>query len=328
MDGLSLDSIRSAAGRIAGRVHRTPLPGSATLSRIAGHTVRLKAENLQKTGSFKPRGALNRCAELTPGERSRGVLTASAGNHSQGLAFAAASLGVPVTVVMPASAQPAKCEASRDLGARVILHGEIFDDALEKALRMRDDTGMTFVHPCIDPAVVSGAGTVGLEILEACPEVDAIVVPIGGGGLISGIATAVKALAPDVRIFGVEPETAPAMKRSFDAGSLVTLETARSIADGMAGRAVFQETLDVCRRLVEDVILVSEASMLDAIVLLLTRCKILAEAAGAAPVAALVEGLLPIPPGSTVVAVISGGNQDTSILSRWLVSGVSGVGPP
>ncbi len=322
MTGLSPASVREAAGRIAGKVHRTPLLASATFSSISGHSVRIKAENFQKTGSFKPRGALNRVAISTPEERARGFLAASAGNHSQGLAWAASALNAPVTVVMPAGAQPAKVEATRALGARVVLHGAIFDDALVEALRIRDETGATFVHPCIDPAVASGAGTIGLEILEDCPGVDAIVVPIGGGGLISGIATAVKAIAPRVKIYGVEPQTAPAMKRSLDEGRLVTLDSADSIADGMAGRAVFAETLAVCERLVEDVILVPEAVMLDAIVLLLTRCKILAEAAGAAPVGALVEGLVPLPSGSTVVTVVSGGNQDTRLLARWIAEGI------
>ena len=323
IQGLSLDSIRDAAGALRGKVHRTPLLSSQTLSARSGHRLLMKAENLQKTGSFKPRGAFNRIRRLTADERARGVLAASAGNHSQGLAWAAVAQGVPVTVVMPAMAQQAKINATRGMGAQVILHGEIFDDALVRALAIRDETGMTFVHPCIDPDVLSGAGTIGLEILEDCPEVDAIVVPIGGGGLISGIATAVKALAPRVRVFGVEPATAPAMKRSMDEGKLVTLETARSIADGMAGRSVFAETLGICRRHVEDVLLVSEESMLEAIVALLTRCKLLTEAAGAAGVAATLNGLVPVAPGSTIVAVLSGGNQDMGTLATWLTRGLT-----
>ncbi len=325
MDGLSLETIRDAAGALRGRIHRTPLLSSQTLSARSGLRLFMKAEIFQKTGSFKPRGAFNRIRRLTPDERARGVLTASAGNHSQGLAWAASEQRVPVTVVMPAAAQPAKIDATRGMGAQVILHGAIFDDALARALAIRDETGMTFVHPCIDPDVLSGAGTIGLEILEDCPGVDAIVVPIGGGGLISGIATAVKSLAPRVRVFGVEPATAPAMKRSMDEARLVTLDSADSIADGMAGRSVFAETLAVCRRHVEDVLLVSEASMLEAMVLLLTRCKLLTEAAGAAGVAAVLNGLVPVAPGSTIVAVLSGGNQDLGRLATWLTRGLPAV---
>lgn len=322
MTGVTLESIREAARVVAGRIHRTPLLSSRTLSRMCGHRVLLKAENLQKTGCFKPRGALNKIARLSAAERARGVLAASAGNHAQGLAFAAADLGIPVTVVMPVNAQPSKIAATRAMGAEVVLHGEIFDDALERSLALQEETGKCYVHPCIDPDVVSGAGTIGLEILEDEPGVDAIVAPIGGGGLISGIAVAVKELAPRVKIFGVQPAGAPSMKRSLEAGRLVTLDSVRSIADGMAGRAVFEETLRVVERHVEDVILVDDAAVLEAISLLLTRCKLLAEGAGAAPLAALLARSLPLPEGSTVVAVVSGGNQDLGLLARWLTEGV------
>ena len=322
MDGLNLDSIRDAARIVAPKIHRTPILSTETLSSMCGRRLLLKAENMQKTGCFKPRGALTRIARMTAEEKSRGVMAASAGNHAQGLAYAAVSEGIPVTIVMPANAQPSKIEASRAMGAEVILHGELFDDALARSLEIQKETGASFVHPCIDPDVLSGAGTVGLEIIEDCPEVDAIVVPIGGGGLIAGIATAVKALAPGVKIYGVEPATAPAMKKSRDAGRLVELTTADSIADGMAGLAVFQETLDIVLRDVEDVLLVSEESMFRAMGLLLTRCKMLTEAAGAAPVAAVLDGLVPLPEGSTIVAVVSGGNQDLGRLAGWIASGL------
>ncbi len=318
---VTLESIRDAAAGIAGRIHRTPLMSSASLGRLCGHRVWLKPENLQKTGCFKPRGALNRMRLMPPEQRARGVLTASAGNHAQGLAYAASSLGVPVTVVMPRTAPRAKREATAAMGASIVLHGEIFDDALAHALELRRATGMTFVHPCTDPEVVAGAGTIGLEILEDLPDVDAIVVPVGGGGLLSGIAVGVKALRPRTRLFGVQAAGAPSMKRSMEAGRTVVLESARSIADGMAGRAVFEETLAVFLRHVEDVALVTDASIVRAIGLLLTRCKLLAEGAGAAPVAALLDGALPLPPGSKVVAVVSGGNQDLDLLRLWLVEG-------
>ncbi len=322
MEGVSLESIREAAGCIAGLVHRTPLLPSRSLGRMCGHEVWLKAESLQNTGCFKPRGALNKIAHMTPDDRAKGVLAASAGNHAQGLAYAAVRLGIPVKVVMPAGAQPAKIAATREMGAEVILHGEVFDDSLARSLEIQKETGMSFVHPCIDPHVVSGAGTVGLEILEDLPGVDAIVVPIGGGGLISGIAVAVKSQRPGVKIYGVEPAAAPAMKRSLQAGKLVVLDSAVSIADGMAGRAVFEETLETVQEYVEDVLLVSEEAMLRAMSMLLTRCKLLSEAAGAAPVAALLEGLVPLPSGSRVVALISGGNQDLDRLAGWLSEGL------
>jgi threonine dehydratase len=325
MIGLSLESIRQAAGTIAGKVHRTPLLSSRTLSRMCGHQVYLKAENLQKTGCFKPRGALNKIARLTPEQKSCGVLAASAGNHAQGLAYAAVRLGIPVKVVMPANASPSKIEATRQMGAEVILHGDIFDDALAYSLDLQRATGMTYVHPCTDADVVSGAGTIGLEILEDLPDVDAIVAPIGGGGLIGGIAVAVKSASPAgryVKIFGVEAAGAPAMKRSLEAGRVVVLESARSIADGMTVRTVFPETLDLAQLYLEDVLLVSDESILRGISLLLERCKLLAEGAGAGPLAALLDGSLPLPRNSKVVALISGGNQDLNILSRWLREGL------
>ena len=312
------ESVADAARRIAPHIHRTPLHHSRCASEDSGLEVYLKAEVLQKTGCFKPRGALNKVLQLSPEERARGVLTASAGNHAQGLAYAAAVTRTRARVVMPVKAQPSKIEATRAMGVEVELHGDIFHDALARALEIQRETGMTFVHPCIDPQVVSGAGTIGLEILEDLPEVDAILVPIGGGGLISGIAAAVKAHRPAARVFGVEPLNAPAMQRSLQENRLVKLESFRSIADGMAGPSVFQETLDVCRELVEDVLLVSEESMLGAIQYLLSRAKLLTEAAGAAPLAAILDRPAVIPAGSRVVAVLSGGNQDVGLLAGWL----------
>ncbi|HET9480504.1 MAG TPA: threonine/serine dehydratase [Candidatus Polarisedimenticolia bacterium] len=319
---VTLDSIRAAARILAGKVHRTPLWSSRTLSAMTGHQVWLKCENLQKTGCFKPRGALNKIAGLGSAERARGVLAASAGNHAQGLAWAAGRLGIPVMVVMPAAASQAKIDAVRSMGADIVLHGEIFDDALEKSLEIAKATGMTYVHPCIDPDVIAGAGTIGVEILEDLPDADAIVAPIGGGGLISGIAVAARALRPQTRVFGVQPETAPSMLRAMQTGRVVRLESARSIADGMAGKAVFEETLAIARSHVEQVALVSDASILRAITLLLSRCKLLAEGAGAGPLAALLDGSLPLPAGSKVVSVVSGGNLDLQQLSGWLVGGL------
>jgi len=320
--GLTIDAIRKAAALIAPDIHRTPLLRCLTLSRVAGFDVRLKPECWQKTGSFKPRGALNRIAHLTEEERRRGVLAASAGNHAQGLAYAASARGIPVRVVMPTTAPPAKIEATRAMGAEVILHGNIFDDALARSLEIQSGSGMTFIHPAADPLVVCGAGTIGIEICEDFPGVDAVVVPVGGGGLICGIATAVKAMAPRALVFGVNPEGAPAMTRSFREGRVVRLERASSIADGMAGKAGTAETLAIMRGLIEDIVTVGDAAILEAILLLLTRAKILAEGAGAGPLAALLEKRIPLPPGSKIVLVVSGGNLDLDRLSHWIREGL------
>jgi len=318
------ESIREAAAAIAPHVHRTPLLRCATLDRITGFRVHLKAENWQKTGSFKPRGALNRIARMTEEEAARGVLAASAGNHAQGLAYAAAARRIPVLIVMPADAPGAKIEATRAMGAEVILHGEIFDDALERSLEIREETGMTFVHPATDPNVISGAGTIGLEIGEDLPDLDGVVCPVGGGGLITGIGTMVKHMVPGARIFGVNPDGAPAMARSFSEGKVVRLERARSIADGMAGKAGTAETLQAMRGFVESIVTVSDGAILEAILLLLTRAKLLSEGAGAGPLAALLERKIPLPPGSRVALVVSGGNLDVGDLSRWILDGLPG----
>jgi threonine dehydratase len=322
-ESLTVEAIRRAAAVIAPHVHRTPLLRCATLGRMTGVEVHLKPENWQKTGSFKPRGALNRIATLTPEEARRGVLAASAGNHAQGLAYAAAARGIRMMVVMPARATAAKLEATRSLGAEIVLHGEIYDDALARSLEIARETGMTYVHPNADPDVLAGAGTIGLEIAEDLPEVDAVVVPVGGGGLISGIGTALRAAAPRARIFGVNPEGAPAMARSFREGRPVTLERAASIADGMAGRSGTAETLPLVKRLVEDVVTVSESAILEAILLLLSRAKLLAEGAGAGPLAALLEKKVPLAPGAKVVLVISGGNLDLDRLAGWIRDGIA-----
>ncbi len=319
---LTPGAIREAAAIVAPHVHRTPLLRCRALDRMTGLEVHLKAESWQKTGCFKPRGALNRLARLSPDEAKRGVLAASAGNHAQGLAFAAAARRIPVRVVMPETTPQAKIEATRSMGAEIILHGRIFDDALARALEIRDETGAIFVHPATDPWVVAGAGTVGLEILEDLPSFEALVCPVGGGGLLSGIGTAVRERLPGARLFGVNAAGADAMARSFREGRVVSLEKAFSIAEGIAGRSGLAETLDVMKGLVEDVVTVSDAEILEALLLLMTRAKLLAEGAGAAPLAALLSRRIALPPGSRVVLVISGGNVDLDQLSRWIREGL------
>ncbi|MEJ2677660.1 MAG: threonine/serine dehydratase [Gemmatimonadota bacterium] len=317
-----LREIRAAADAIAGRIHRTPLLSSRTLGQRIGATASLKAECLQKTGSFKARGALNRVRTLDAEARSRGLVTVSAGNHAQALAWAAAADGVPCTVVMPENAEPAKVEASRAYGADVVLRGDVYD-AFEECFRLRDTRGLFFVHPFDDPAIIAGQGTVGLEIVEDAPDVDVLVVPVGGGGLLSGIAAAVKALRPGARIYGVEPEGAAGLRRALDAGAVVRLDAIDTIADGLAPPSAGERTLAHARALVDDVVLVSDADLLAAMRFALERAKLVLEPAGAAAVAALLKGRIPDVPGASIVAVASGGNIGADRLASLLAAAPS-----
>ena len=319
---LTPDAVRQAREEIAPHVHRTPMLRCSALDLLTGMEIHLKLECWQKTGSFKPRGALNAIAHLDADALRRGVLAASAGNHAQGLAFAASARGVPVKVVMPANTPPSKIAATRSMGAEIVLHGAIFDDALERALEIRDASGMTFVHPATDPFVVAGAGTVGLEILEDLPEIDALLCPVGGGGLLCGIGTVVRERFPHARLFGVCAAGADAMARSFTERRVVRLERGASIAEGIAGRSGTQETLEIMMSgLVEGIVSVTDARILEALLLLLTRAKILTEGAGAAPLAALLAGAVALEPGSRVVLVLSGGNVDLDALAGWIRHG-------
>ncbi len=317
-DGVDLAAIRRAADRVEGRVHRTGLPTATLLGRrVAGVRLRLKPENLQKTGSFKVRGVLNELLALDAGERRRGVVTVSAGNHAQALAWGARDAGVDCKVVMPETAPRLKVTACRGYGATVILHGTVFD-AFERALEVAEDEGRLFVHPFDDPDVVAGQGTVGLEIADDWPEADAVVVPVGGGGLIAGVAAAVDRLAPDTRVYGVEPEGAPSMRRSLDAGEPVRLEKVDTIADGLGSPMAGDLTFPLVREHVDDVVLVEDAEIARAVSDLLVFTKLLAEPAGAAAVAALRSGRLPVEEGERVVAVVSGGNVDPERLAELL----------
>lgn len=277
----------------------------------------LKCESLQKTGSFKVRGALNAISQLDASIRSRGVVTVSAGNHAQALAWAAASLRVPCTVVMPATASESKAAASAGYGAAVIRHGTAAD-AFVRARELADAEGLTLVHPFDDVNIIAGAATAGLEILEQLTDVDVIVVPIGGGGLIAGIASAVKQVKPGVRIIGVEPVGADSMHRSLAAGRPVRLEVIDTIADGLAAPFAGDLTYPIVRDLVDDVVLVTDAEIASAMSLLLTRAKLLAEPAGAAATAALLAHKVPAVAGTRAVAIVSGGNVDLDRLKRLL----------
>lgn len=314
---IDLSAVRDARNRIAGRIHLTPCQSAARLGERAGVGLTLKCESLQKTGSFKVRGALNRALQLDADARARGVITVSAGNHAQALAWASRVAGVRCTVVMPTVASPAKIAASRGYGAEVVLHGASGIEAFAHAHELAEERRLVFVHPFDDPDVQAGQGTVGVEILEQQPDVEVVVVPVGGGGLIAGIAVAIKEQRPDVRVYGVEPMGAAAMRQSLDAGRPVRLETLQTIADGLAAPMAGEHTYPVVARYVDDVVLVSDEEIAEAMRELLFSAKLLAEGGGAAATAAILSGRLPIE-GRRVVSVVSGGNVDKERLKQLL----------
>lgn len=313
---VTVADIRAARERLAGRLHVTPMLSATRVGAPRGVQLFLKCESLQKTGSFKPRGALNKIDRLTPDERARGVVAVSAGNHAQALAWAASASGVRATVVMPERASRAKVEASRGYGGDVVLFGETSVQALDHARALERERGLTFVHPFDDADVVAGAGTVGLELVDQLDDVDAIVVPVGGGGLIAGIAVAAKALRPSVRVYGVEPEGARSMRDSLDAGRALRAERPQTIADGLAAPMAGEIPFAVVRQLVDDVVLVSDAEVAEAMRALATSAKLVAEGGGAAATAAIMTGRVPLPRGARVAAIVSGGNVDASLYAR------------
>jgi threonine dehydratase len=314
---VTIDDIRAAADLIAPYIHRTPLVSSATLSRLTETQLELKAENLQRTGAFKARGALNAILRLTPEQRARGVITLSAGNHGQGLAYAAQIAGVRCVVFMPENAVPTKVAAVRGYGGEA--HFAPSMETVFAAMETyRQEQGLHYVHPFGDPDVIAGQGTVGLEIVEDCPEVETIVVCVGGGGLLAGVAVAAKALRPDVRVVGVEPEGAPAVTRSLQAGYPVTIEKITTVADGLSAPFAAPTSQRLIERWVDDVVLVTDDEILEAVRLILERTKLLVEPAGAAAVAALLHGMAGAAPGTRAVATLSGGNVDLAKLKQLL----------
>lgn len=306
-----------ARARIAGSIHRTPLLRSRYLSERLGLPVHLKCENLQKTGAFKVRGALNRLIRLTDEERAQGVVTISAGNHAQAVAWAGAAAGVRAVVVMPAHASPAKVEASRGYGAEVILHGDA-KAAFAKAFELAEERGLRFIHPFDDEEVVAGHGSCGLEIMEDLPEVGTVVVPVGGGGLISGIAAAIATVRADVEVWGVEPDGADAMRRSLEAGEAKHLTEVNTVADGLAAPMAGTLNHALVAAHARGVVTVSDAEIVAAMRILLERTKLLTEPAGAAGLAALLEGRIPTDGGAPVAVVLSGGNVDLALLATLL----------
>lgn len=318
---VQLSDIEKAAGRIRESVYLSPCARSETFSRSTGNTVYLKLDNLQRTGSFKERGALNKLLTISSEERKRGVIAASAGNHAQGVAYHAGKLEIRAQICMPLTTPLIKVSATKSYGADVILTGANYDEAYEEARSRSREEGLTFVHAFDDDVVIAGQGTVGLELLQQQPELDAIVVPIGGGGLIGGISCAVKENNPRVQIFGVQPDRLPSMKVAVAEGKPVTLHPAATIADGIAVRRVGERTLPLVQKYVDDIVTLSEEEIANAILLLLEREKTLAEGAGAAALAAIVNRKLPLT-GKRVAVLVCGGNIDVTLLSRIIERGL------
>ena len=313
---VSLQDVQAARSRIGASVAYTPTIVPEALASQARCELRLKLECLQHTGSFKARGALNKLLQLTPEERARGVLAFSAGNHAQGVAWAAAHVGVAARIVMPKTTPLVKVTRTRDLGAEVERFGDTFAEAEARAREILGDDDLVFIHPFDDTEIIAGQGSVGLEILEQCPDADAIICPIGGGGLISGIAVAVKESQADVQIFGVQTETSPSMLASVQAGEVVAHATGPTLAEGIAVKTPALATLELVQRYVNRIELVGESEVERAMFDLLSSGRVLTEGAGAAPYAALVSGRFPELESRRVVIVLSGANVDLNILSR------------
>lgn len=315
---LTLRDFQEVRARIAPHIKHTPLLTSRQLSELTGYDVRLKAEMFQRVGSYKIRGPLNKFALMPEEQKRRGVVCSSAGNHAQGVALAAKIHGIRAVVCMAQNATPSKVAATKDYGAEVVLHGNIWDEANEKAQELVRTEGLTYVHPFDDEQLIAGQGTLGLEIVQDWADVDAVIVPIGGGGLISGVSMAVKGHNPKIRVIGVESSDGPAMKESVAAGELRTIDC-RTVIDGLRVRRVGETTFSVVQRFVDDIVALPDRDIFDAMVWVMERCKLVVEGAAAAPVAALLNGLVKMPQGSRVAVVLSGGNVNLQQLRglKW-----------
>ena len=307
MFSLTLRDFQEVRARIAPHIKHTPLLTSRQLSDATGFDVRLKAELFQRVGSYKIRGPLNKFALMAEEQKRSGVVCSSAGNHAQGVALAAKIHGIRAVVCMAQNATPSKIAATKGYGAEVVLHGNIWDEANEKARELVRTEGLTYVHPFDDEQLIAGQGTLGLEIVQDWPEVDAVVVPIGGGGLISGVSMAVKGHNPRIRVIGVESSDGPAMQRSVASGKLETIDC-NTVIDGLRVRRVGEINFSVVQRYVDDIVALPDRDIFDAMIWVMERCKLVVEGAAAAPVAALLHGLVKMPAGSRVAAVLSGGN--------------------
>ena len=321
---VTLDEVKLAAERLENVIRLTALEHNRTFSAASGSDVYLKLENLQRTGSFKVRGAYNCIQSLNAEQRARGVIAASAGNHAQGVALGAAAAGVKSTIVMPEVAPLPKVSATRGYGAEVVQYGACYDDAYEEALRIQKDTGATFVHAFDDLSVIAGQGTIGLEILQQRPDIKAVVVPIGGGGLIAGVAAAIKTIAPHVKVYGVQASGAPAAYLSRNAGMPMETAEARTLADGIAVKKPGEITFKHIQRYVDDVFVVKDEDIAATILLLLERCKLVVEGAGAVGLTAILHNC--IPHHEKVATILSGGNIDINFVSRIIENGLIKAG--
>ena len=315
---LTINDYEEVRARIAPYIKHTPLLTSRQLSELTGYDIRMKAEMFQRVGSYKIRGPLNKFALMPEEQKRRGVVCSSAGNHAQGVALAAKIHGIRAVVCMATNATPAKIAATRGYGAEVVLHGSIWDEANEKAKELVRTEGLTYVHPFDDAQLIAGQGTLGLEIVQDWPEVDAVIVPIGGGGLIAGVSMAVKSHNPNAKVIGVESSDGPAMQASVKAGQLETIDC-KTIIDGLRVRRAGEINFSVVQRFVDDIVALPDKEIFDAMIWIMERCKLVVEGAAAAPVAALLHGLIKLPAGSRVACVLSGGNVNLDQLRglKW-----------
>ncbi|WP_147535565.1 threonine ammonia-lyase [Bacillus marasmi] len=322
---ICLEDIYSAREKMRGMIHQTPLEYSKTFSKLAKNEVYLKLENLQKTGSFKVRGSFTKMLSLRKTEVEKGVIAASAGNHAQGVAFSSHLLNIPCTIVMPKGAPISKLLATRQYGAEVELHGSVFDEALNYALELKQQTGAAFVHPFDDQYVIAGQGTVGLEILEQLPDVEAVICPIGGGGLIAGLAMAIKEQKPNVKIYGIEALACPSMKQSVQSNKVITVDSMPTMADGIAVKKPGELPFQIVQKYVDNIFCVDEMEIARTMLMMLERSKLLVEGSGACSLASLLYHKIPIE-GKKTVALISGGNVDVSFISRIIERGMVEAG--
>jgi threonine dehydratase len=318
---INLSDVKAALDRVRQSIYLSPCTISATFSQLTGNTIYLKLDNLQRTGAFKERGALNKLLTLTKDERDQGVIAASAGNHAQGLAYHAGKRGIHAQICMPLTTPLIKVSATKAYGAEVVLHGANYDEACEEAIRRGNQQHLTFIHPFDDDAVIAGQGTLGLEMLQQHPEIEAVVVPIGGGGLIGGIACAIKETNPKVQVVGVQTSRLPSMKAAVSEGKPVTIPAAATIADGIAVRRAGDRTLPLVQKYVDQIVTVDEEEIANAILLLLEREKTMAEGAGAAAIAAIVNHKIEMS-GKKIAVLVCGGNIDVTLLSRIIERGL------
>ena len=322
---VTLDDIRAARERIRDVVYHSPCPYSLLLSRLCGCEIYCKLDHLQVTGSFKERGARNKLLLLPPEARARGVVAASAGNHAQALAYHGHELGIAVRVVMPKWAPLIKVSNCRNFGAQIVLHGESYDEARAHAKALAEREGLTYVPGFDDPAIIAGTGTMGLEILEDVPDVDAVVVPVGGGGLIAGVGVAIKSLRPQTRVIGVEPHHAPTLNASLKAGHVVRIETKPTLADGLAIAEVGKLCFEIARQVVDDLVMVNEAQIAMSVLRLLELEKTVVEGGGAVPLAAALQRTMSLE-GKKVVLCLCGGNIDVTLISKIIERGLAADG--